>query len=98
MIVVYTTFPGLAVAKKVTRILLKEGLAKCVNILPSHSLYVWKGKLEEEREWVAIIKIRDALYKRVEARILSLHPYELPVVFSLKPGKVSKKFEEWLEK
>ena len=96
MIVVYTTFPSLVIAKKVVRILLKEKLVKCVNILPSHSLYIWKGKLQEEKEWVAIIKTQDSLYKKVEARVLSLHPYELPVVFSLKPGKVSKKFEEWL--
>lgn len=96
MIVVYSTFPDLREAKRVARKLVDEGLAKCVNIFPSDSIYTWKGKVEEVREFVAIIKTKEKDYKLVEKRIKELHPYELPAIFSFKPKNVFKEFDEWI--
>ena len=58
---------------------MEEGLAACVNILTgARSVYEWQGKLEKEQELVLLIKSTGNRLAALEARLLELHPYELP--------------------
>jgi len=74
-----TTCPDMDVADTIAAALVEEGLAACVNILPgARSVYEWQGKLEKEQELVLLIKSTGNRLAALEARLLELHPYELP--------------------
>src|SRR6266403_632955 len=74
----YVTTPSREVAEKIGRTLVGERLAACVNIIAAtHSIYWWKGTIEEATEVVLIAKSRVALFEELDIRIaplrLSLH-------------------------
>ena len=74
-----TTCPDMEVADTIASALVGERLAACVNILPgARSVYEWQGKVEKEQEVVLLIKSRSDKLSVLEARLLELHPYELP--------------------
>lgn len=74
-----TTCPDMDVAETIASTLVEERLAACVNILPgARSVYEWQGKVEKEQELVLLIKSHSGMLPSLEARLLELHPYELP--------------------
>ena len=59
---VYMTCGSLDEARKIGEMLLEKNLAACVNILEGmHSLYRWKGAMQEDQETVLIAKTRHEL-------------------------------------
>src|SRR3954465_13121560 len=81
---IFSTCPNLRVAKRIAAALVNEELAACVNILPQlQSVYRWRGKVESANEVLLLIKARGRDYTRIEARIRTLHPYELPEIISV---------------
>ncbi|RMF17711.1 MAG: divalent-cation tolerance protein CutA [Alphaproteobacteria bacterium] len=94
---IYTTIADTAAAHRLARALVEERLAACVNVLgPAHSVYRWEGAVEEESEWVLIIKTRRALVQRVRERLCELHPYALPAFIVFDWADVSPDYEAWL--
>lgn len=74
-----TTCPDMDVAETIASALVEERLAACVNILPGAcSVYEWQGKVEKAQELVLLIKSHHDRLPALEARLLELHPYELP--------------------
>lgn len=96
-IFVYTTFPQEGEAKKIARKLLEERLCVCVNIFPLHSLYLWEGKIEKNREWGAIIKTKKNLYPSLEKYLSTLHPYQVPAILGWEIKKIASPYQKWME-
>lgn len=66
-------------ADELASALVEERLAACVNVLaPMISVYRWKGAVEREPERQIVIKTTPARRAAIEARLKTLHPYELP--------------------
>ncbi|MCI0401253.1 MAG: divalent-cation tolerance protein CutA [Gammaproteobacteria bacterium] len=82
-LLVLSTCPGSITAKKIAQTLVESGCAACVNILPAHSIFWWKGRIESADEHVLLIKTRIDRYHEVERTILAQHPYELPEVIAV---------------
>lgn len=84
-------------ARSLARALVAERLAACVNIVgPMHSVYRWKDAVEEEPEYLLLVKTRAALVKRLGARVRELHSYEVPEVLALAPAAGSAPYLKWL--
>jgi periplasmic divalent cation tolerance protein len=84
-------------AQTIAKYLVEEKLAACVQIVgPITSIYRWKGKVENAKEWLCLIKTRDDLYNKVEAAIKSLHPYETPEIIVVSIVKGSKEYLNWI--
>jgi periplasmic divalent cation tolerance protein len=69
--------------------LIEEQLAACGNILPRvDSMYRWRGKIESSSEVLVFYKVAAARYAQFEAKLKSLHPYDVPeiVAFGVKEG------------
>lgn len=65
--------PGLA------RVVVEEGLAACGNLIPGvTSIYRWKGDVEEDRETLVILKTARGTVSRLQARVETLHSYDVP--------------------
>ena len=84
-------------AQELARTLVTERLAGCVNILPGiQSIYRWDGEVAEDPESLLLIKTVGEQYPALEARIKSLHPYEVPEIVALPFDRASPEFLSWL--
>jgi len=82
--VVYTTIDNVQDARKIAKTLVEEQLVACVNIIPNiESIYRWRGKIEEDGEFVLIIKTVDDNIEKTIRRVKELHSYELPDIIVL---------------
>ena len=96
-IIVETTYPNLASAKKLGKLLLEKKLAACVQFLPIKSMYFWQGKIENSSEILVLIKSENSLYNEIEKTIKEHHTYEIPqILFSLiNQGSIA--YLKWIE-
>jgi periplasmic divalent cation tolerance protein len=95
----HVTMPDAEQAMSLARVLVLEGLAACVNVVPGvHSVYVWEGRLEEDEEVLCLIKTRPAVFDRARQRILDLHPYEVPEILAFAVHDGSPAYLDWLRK
>jgi periplasmic divalent cation tolerance protein len=84
-------------ALSIARALVSEQLAACVNIIgPIRSVYRWHDAIEDEREYLLLIKTRATLYMEVERRVRELHTYEVPEVLALSLDRGSPPYIKWL--
>ena len=84
-------------ARSIARRLVDERLAACVNIVgPIRSVYRWREAVEDEPEFLLLIKTRASLLGRVERRVIELHSYEVPEVLTLAPSGGSAAYLGWL--
>ena len=84
-------------AQELARTLVTERLAGCVNILPGiQSIYRWDGEVAEDPESLLLIKTVGEQYPALEARIKSLHPYEVPEIVAVPFDRASPEFQSWL--
>ncbi len=98
-ILVLSTINTLKGAKKIAISLVKEKLAACVNISSAvQSIYSWKEKLCQEKEYLLFIKTQKKLYPRLEKRLKELHPYKVPEIIALPIEKGSSEYLEWVNK
>jgi periplasmic divalent cation tolerance protein len=96
-ILVLCTCPDEAVAVDIARILVKEGLAACVNRLsPVTSIYQWDGRLCEAPEQLLLIKTTPGRFEALETRLKALHPYEIPEIIAVPVVAGSRQYLAWL--
>jgi periplasmic divalent cation tolerance protein len=94
---IYATFPDREQALAVGRRMVEEGLAGCINVLPSMtSVYVWKGATETSDEAVMIAKLAASGADRAVANIVANHPYETPAVLVLPVLSGSADYLAWV--
>jgi periplasmic divalent cation tolerance protein len=97
LIVCLVTCPSRDIGLSISRQLVDDQLAACVNLLPGvESVYRWKGEISIDEEVLLLIKSSEHLIDRLKARIFELHPYEVPEFVVLSPIAVSDKYAEWL--
>lgn len=94
--VVLSTFPNADVASRVARTLVEERLCACVNLVPAiRSIYVWDGKVCDEAEVLAVLKTTTDRGAALKARLLALHPYDVPEVLEL-DATASEHYLAWV--
>jgi len=97
-VVVFMTTSNKEEAVKIVRILLKERLIACANILdPVSSLFWWQGKIDEEKEFLVFMKSRKNLFERLSERVMEIHSYEVPEIIALPIIEGSPPYLDWLK-
>lgn len=92
------TCPDAEVADKLSRELISQKLAACVNILPGvRSVYEWQGELETAQEHLLLIKSHQDRYAAIEATLKSLHPYQLPEIIAVAIERGSLDYLKWID-
>jgi periplasmic divalent cation tolerance protein len=98
VISVYAVFADADEAERIGRLVVEERLAACVNILgPIHSIYRWKGVIEDAEEVAAIFKTSDALADALMTRIAAHHSYDVPCIVSWPIEKILGPYADWVE-
>lgn len=92
-----STCPDQATADRIAEALVRERLAACVNRLPGvHSTYRWRGTLCRESECLLLIKTVRANFDALKARLLALHPYELPELIAVELAAGHAGYLDWV--
>jgi periplasmic divalent cation tolerance protein len=95
--VVLVTVPNAEVAAQIAEALVGEELAACVNVLPAmSSTYRWRGKVEHADEQLCLIKTTAEVFEAVRARVVALHPYEVPEVVALPIVSGHAPYLDWI--
>lgn len=94
--VVLTSCKDMREAKKIARDLVEKRLAACVNMVPIKSTYRWKGKIEDAREVLLLVKTRGGLFQMVAAHIRRIHSYELPEIILLPIRRGHRAYLDWI--
>lgn len=96
---VYITAKNLEEARRIGKMLVKEKLAACVNILEdSKSIYFWDGKLQESDEAVLLVKTRETLVPKLIEHVKALHSYSCPCIVTLPILEGNPDYLAWLAK
>lgn len=77
--------------------LVREHLAACVNIAPIHSVFEWQGKIENQAEWLLIIKSLRSLFEAINKFIHDNHSYDLPELIAVDISESSSEYASWIK-
>lgn len=95
MALVRTTVGSRDAADALASQLVNAGLAACVHVQEVRSTYRWKGKVEEQAEWLVEARALESRAVGVREAMLADHPYELPLVETLTVTGISKEYLDW---
>jgi periplasmic divalent cation tolerance protein len=96
-LVLLTTLPNVDKAAAVARILVEESLCACVNLVPAvRSIYRWQGQVSDQTETLVIIKTIRRRYDALAARLVSLHPYDVPELIAVQPVGGHAPYLAWI--
>jgi len=96
-LIVITNCPDEETANAIALAVVEEQLAACVNILPRvQSIYRWQGSVESAAEIPLLIKATTRNYPALEARIKSLHPYDVPEIIALPIARGLPAYLNWV--
>ena len=98
IVIVLTTAPADDRAEQWAQQLVDERLAACVNIYPPMvSVYRWNGQVQRDAERQMIIKTTRDRLAALEARVQTLHSYELPEFIVVAAGGGSDRYVSWVK-
>lgn len=98
LVQIITTAPSQSQARRIADVLLKQGLAACVQIAgPINSRYWWNGKIEKAIEWYCVIKSTRSQYKRIEKAIRNVHSYTVPEIICLPIIESNPDYTKWVQ-
>jgi len=85
-------------AVRIARAVVRARLAACVNIhgAPVRSIYHWKGKMEDAREWLLLMKTTQKRFAALRAEIQKLHSYDLPEIIAIPIASGSAEYLRWV--
>ncbi len=96
MLIYLVTYPADKDPEKFARSLVERRLAACVNLVKVSSKYWWEGSVQDDEEYLLIIKTSVEKARILEETIAREHPYQVPEIVSIQPNTVNKPYLEWL--
>jgi periplasmic divalent cation tolerance protein len=95
--VLFSTVDSRNAAEQIATTVVSERLAACVNILSSvSSIYRWKKEIQQEQEFLLILKTSTDRLQDLVDRVKTLHPYEVPEILSLPVEKGYPPYLSWV--
>tara|TARA_B100000989_G_scaffold283496_1_gene249444 strand:- start:2066 stop:2371 length:306 start_codon:yes stop_codon:yes gene_type:complete len=96
--IIYTVCGSMKSAKKISKLLLKNRKAVCVNILKDiKSFYIDDNKIKSSNEVALLIKTISSP-KSVINFVKDIHEYDVPFITKLDIRNTNKKYLNWAKK
>jgi periplasmic divalent cation tolerance protein len=95
--VMFSTTSDRSEAERIAGLLVEEGLAACVQLMPIDSVYMWKGKIEKNGEILLLIKTRSDHVDKAMLAIKAMHSYETPEIIALPIASGAPEYLAWID-
>ncbi len=96
-LVCFCTCPDPGAARRIADALVRDRLAACVNILPGvQSIYRWEGAIACDDEVLLMIKTGRDRLQALQARVVALHPAELPELVAVEVAGGLPAYLDWV--
>lgn len=97
VVMAYVTCSDDETAENIATALIDHREAACVNIVPNlRSVYRWEGKVQVDTELLLLIKTTASAFEHVRARVVALHPDELPEVVAVPITQGLPDYLDWV--
>lgn len=97
LLIVVTTVGTEQQALDIAHDLVGKHLAACVNIVPRiRSVFFWKGKVNDDTEWMLVIKTAPENFDVVRDAIRRLNVYDLPEILGFSTAHADALFAKWV--
>jgi periplasmic divalent cation tolerance protein len=94
--VVLVACPDETRAKELARSLVEQRLIACAQRFPITSTYRWKGEVQDESEWLLMMKTTEEAYSSVESYVKLHHPYEIPEIIRVPVETGLPAYLDWI--
>ena len=95
-VIIVSTFPSKQSVTSIANKLVKKRLVACVNITMISSVYTWKGKIENQNEYLALFKTTKKNQSALKKELKKLHPYDVPEIAEINVGSINRSYMKWL--
>ena len=95
-VIIVSTFPNKQSVTNIAKKLVKKKLAACVNITNISSIYAWKGKIENQSEYLALFKTSKKNQSKLKKELQKLHPYDIPEIAEINVDSINQSYLKWL--
>ncbi len=92
---VYITHADETAAQRLCAHLLEQRLIACANIFPIISAYWWQGAIQNDGEWVSIVKTTLEKWDTLKDVVAQLHPYQTPCIIKIEVES-NAAYEQWI--
>lgn len=98
-VVVFITAAAGDEARLISRALLEQRKAACVNIVPGvSSLFWWRGGIDSAEESLLLVKTRASLLDDIVKLVKKIHASDVPEIIALPVVGGNKDYLEWVGK
>jgi periplasmic divalent cation tolerance protein len=98
-VVLFITTEADEEAQLISRVLLEQKKAACVNIVPEvSSLFWWRGKIDSSRESLLVVKTRASLVGEIVQLVKRIHSSDVPEVIALPIVGGNRDYLDWIGK
>ncbi len=98
-IVLFITTATAGEARQISRVLLEQKKAACVNTIPAvDSLFWWENKIDSARENLLIVKTKASLLPEIISLVKEMHSNTVPEIIALPIVGGNQDYLEWIEK
>lgn len=85
-------------ARKLARSIVESHLGACVNIIPNvRSVYEWKSAIQEDNEFILMIKTRKEFVPKLIEFVKANHSYEVPELIELPINSGNPDYLKWID-
>jgi len=95
-VIIVSTFPSKQSVTSIANKLVKKKLVACVNIINISSIYAWKGKIENQSEYLALFKTSKKNQSKLKKELQKLHPYDIPEIAEINVDSINQSYLKWI--
>ena len=97
LVVVFITTGTEPEAAEISRRLVEQRLAACVNIVPAiRSFFWWQDAIESDDEVLLVVKTRSVLLPQLVGMVKQIHSYDVPEVIALPIVGGNEEYLKWV--
>ena len=95
-VIIVSTFPSKQSVMGIANKLVKKKLVACVNMTKISSVYTWKGKVQNQNEYLAFFKTTKKNQSTLKKELKKLHPYDVPELAEINVESINQPYMKWL--
>jgi periplasmic divalent cation tolerance protein len=92
----YIPVPNAAEAATLGNLAISEQLAACANVFPVQSAFMWEGSLQQEPEFILVLKTMPRKKIALRELLESKHIYDTPCILSW-DAEVNEAYGAWVD-